>query len=63
MNIVNSDYHAYNQNNQGINGSDNDQIFLLISIGSWIQVLITGLLCFTVPDLDIYGIDILVASN
>ena len=66
MNTNNPDYQAYNQNNQGYNSgqSDSDQIFMLISIGAWLLILITGWICFAVPDIDIgTDFDVLIVWN
>ena len=75
MESSNPDYQAYNQNNQisyqnnqgnnngGFNGFDTEKIFLLLSIGSWLLLLICGWLCFAVPDIDLSVGKILITWN
>lgn len=66
MNTNSPDYQGYNQSNQGYNSeqSDSDKIFMLISLGAWLLVLVTGWICFAVPDIDLGAdIDILVCWN
>ena len=66
MESTNPNYQVYNQSNQGDNNggfnnlSDKDKLFMLISIGSWLLILITGWICFAVPDLGNSEIDVLI---